>query len=202
MLQIYHVTGTRGMRVIWLCEELQLPYSVTKIDFSAQYRATPEWRALNPVGKVPVMVDGDVTMFESGAMVQYLLDRYAPGKLRPPVEDPGYAHYLQWLWFGEATLSRPLGEIVNHRREFPRDREIPEVIEEMKSRAASALTAVADHMVGRKYLVNDTFTAADIMLGYAVGLGHALIPDRMPEHLQDYWTRLQNRTAYQTASRL
>ena len=201
MLQIYHVTGTRGMRVIWLCEELHLPYRVTKIDFSAEYRATPQWRKLNPVGKVPVMVDGEITMFESGAMVQYLLDRYAAGKLRPAIDDPAYAHYLQWLWFAEATLSRPLGEIVNHRREFPGQQERPEVIEEMKARAASALRAVADHLVGRTYLVNDTFSGADIMLGYAVGLGHALVPEGMPAHLEDYWLRLQDRPAFQIANR-
>ena len=107
MLQIYHVTSTRGMRVIWLCEELGLPYEITKIDFSQTYRATPEWRARNPVGKVPVMVDGETTMFESCAMMQYVLDRYGNGALRPAVDSPDYAHYLQWLWFGEATLSRP-----------------------------------------------------------------------------------------------
>ena len=76
-----------------------------------------------------------------------------------------------------------------------------EVIEEMKARAASALHAVADHLVGRTYLVNDTFSAADIMLGYAVGLGHALVPEGMPAHLEDYWLRLQDRPAFQIANR-
>ena len=69
MYQIYHAPNTRGIRAIWLCEELNVPYEVIHIDFSPAYRATPEWRALNPVGKVPVLVDGDLTMFESGAIV-------------------------------------------------------------------------------------------------------------------------------------
>ena len=101
MLTIYHVTTTRGMRVIWLCEELGLDYEIKKIDFSQEYRATPEWRALNPVGKVPVLVDGDTVMFESGAMVEYVLSRYGEGRLAPPTSSPAYGHYLQWLWFGD-----------------------------------------------------------------------------------------------------
>ena len=75
MLKIYHVPGTRSVRVIWLAEELGLSYEVIPVDFSAEYRSSSEWRALNPVGKVPVMIDGDLTLFESGAMVQVVLDR-------------------------------------------------------------------------------------------------------------------------------
>ena len=199
MLQIYHAQMTRGMRVIWLCEELSLPYEVTKIDFSPAYRATPEWRALNPVGKVPVMTDGDITMFESGAMMQYILDRYAPDRLKPAVDSPDYAHYLQWLWFGEATLSRPLGEIVNHGREFPDDKRIPAVVDEMGRRAADCLRAIGEHMENRQYLVGEQFTAADIMVGYGVYLAEMLIPEHMPATLSAYWQRLSERPAFAVA---
>ncbi len=199
MLTIYHVTTTRGMRVIWLCEELGLDYHVEKIDFSKEFRATPEWRALNPVGKVPVMKDGDMVMFESGAMVQYILAKYGAGRLAPAVNDPQFAQHLQWMWFGEATLSRPLGEIVNHRREFPGEQEIPAMIEEMKDRIEACLQALADHTQDRSYLLGEAFTAADIMVGYALMLVEMLAPERMPAELAPYWERLQSRAAYQTA---
>ncbi len=199
MLQIYHAPMTRGMRVIWLCEELSLPYEVTKIDFSPAYRATPEWRALNPVGKVPVLTDGETTMFESGAMLQYILDRYAPDRLSPPVDSPDYAHYLQWLWFGEATLSRPLGEIVNHGREFPDDKRIPAVVDEMARRAADCLRAIGQHVEKRQYLVGEQFTAADIMVGYGIYIAEILIPEHMPETLSAYWQRLSARSAFAAA---
>jgi glutathione S-transferase len=199
VLTIYHVTNTRGTRVIWLCEELGLDYEVVKIDFSAAYRATDEWRALNPVGKVPVLRDGDMIMFESGAMVEYVLARYGQGRLAPSADSPDYAHYLQWLWFGEATLSRPLGEIVNHRREFPGDAEIPAMIEEMKDRTEVCLHALAAHLQGREYLVGDAFSAADIMVGYALLLVEMLAPERMPDALQPYWQGLKQRAALQTA---
>ena len=73
MIKIYHVAGTRGLRAIWTCEELSIPYEVEVVNFDPEYRASPEWRSINPVGKVPAMSDGDLVMFESGAMVQYWL---------------------------------------------------------------------------------------------------------------------------------
>ncbi len=143
MLQIYHAPRTRGFRVIWLCEELSLSYSIVRVDMAPAYRSSPEWRRMNPVGKVPVMRDGDLAMFESGAMVQYLLDRYAKGRLQPPAGTPEHGLYLQWSWFAEATFARPLGEIVNHRREFA-GAEVPAAIAEMQARALSCARAV-DH---------------------------------------------------------
>ena len=106
------------------------PYltEIEPVNFAAEYRATPEWRAMNPVGKVPVMTDGDMTMFESCAMMQYVLDR-CYGRLQPK-DDATYAHYLQWCWFAESTFARPLGEIVNHVEFKP---ELDDVVAEMKS---------------------------------------------------------------------
>ena len=83
MLTIYHVPVTRSLRVLWLCEELELPHTVRTIDFGAAYRATPEWRRLNPVGKGPAMTDGGLAMCESGAVRQYRRDRYGQGRRRP-----------------------------------------------------------------------------------------------------------------------
>ena len=111
MIEIYHVPNTRGIRPIWLCAELGIAYTVIDVDFSASYRRSPEWRQMNPVEKVPVLVDTDaenLTFFESGAMVQYLLDRYGQGLLQPEPGTPEHALYLQWSWFAEATFARPL----------------------------------------------------------------------------------------------
>lgn len=195
MLNIFHVRNTRSFRVIWLCEELALPYQLTPVDFSAAYRASAEWRALNPVGKVPVLIDGDLTMFESGAMVQYLLDRYGDGALQPRHGTPEHALYLQWSWFAEATYSRPIGEVVNHRRAFG-DAAQPDVIEEMAGRAALASQAVSDALAERPFLLGDTFSAADIMMGYTVMLAAEMLKQTLPEPLARYWTSLQAREAF------
>ena len=109
MLKIYHVRGTRSVRPIWLCYELELEFEITPIDFSPTFRDSEQWRAISPAGKVPAMTDGDMTMFESGAMVDYILERYSEGRLHPVRGTVQSAIHHQWCWFGEATLSRPLG---------------------------------------------------------------------------------------------
>ena len=198
MLRIHHVPATRGFRVIWLCEELEIPYEIVRVDFSRRYRASAEWRAMNPVGKVPVMTAGDLTMFESGAMVQYVLDRHGRGRLEPARGTRDHALYLQWSWFSEATFARPLGEIVNHRREFG-DRAIAKVVEEMKARARLCLDALDREMHGKDYLVGD-FTAADIMMGYALRSYLRLLPDdSLAANAAAYWERLTARGAYRAA---
>ena len=166
MLKIYHSPATRAFRVIWVCEELSVPYEIVPVNFSAEYRATPEWRPLNPVGKVPVMVDGDLTMFESCAMMQYVLDRYGEGRLQPARDDPSFGHYLQWVWFSEATFARPLGEIVNHRREFKP--ELDDVVAEMKSRATACVEALDAALADRDYLLGDAMSAADLSICYTM----------------------------------
>ena len=198
MLRIHHVPATRGFRVIWLCEELGVPYEIVPVDFSRRYRASAEWRAMNPVGKVPVMTAGDFAMFESGAMVQHVLDRHGGGRLEPPRGTREHALYLQWSWFAEATFSRPLGEIVNHGRMFA-ERAIAEVVEEMKDRARLCADALDREMRGKDYLIGE-FTAADIMMGYALRAFERLLPDEsLPENADAYWKRLAARDAYRAA---
>ena len=202
MIEIYHVPGTRGVRPIWLCAELGIDYQVIDVDFSASYRSSSEWRRMNPVGKVPVMVDTespDLTIFESGAMVQYLLDRYGNGQLQPQPGTPAHALYLQWSWFAEATFARPLGEIVNHLREFPDEQSSEAAIEEMRNRARLCVTAVNDALKDCDYIVDNTFSAADIMLGYTIMLAVKFLPEPIPSAVLEYWERLQQRPAYQSA---
>ena len=177
MIEIYHVPNTRGIRPIWLCAELEIPYTVIDVDFSASYRSSPEWRQMNPVGKVPVLVDTDaenLTFFESGAMVQYLLDRYGQGLLQPEPGTPEHALYLQWSWFAEATFARPLGEIVNHLREFPGELTNEAALEEMRNRGQLCIEALVPELSQRDYIAGENFSAADIMLGYSVMLSNEI----------------------------
>lgn len=205
MLTIYHVPGTRGVRPIWLCEELQIPYSVVPVDFTPEFRASSEWRAMNPVGKVPVLRDElggeseDLLMFESGAMVQYILDRYGNGRLQPATGSPEHALYLQWSWFAEATFARPLGEIVNHVREFPGEQRIDAVVTEMQARAALSAKALGDEMSDKTFILGETFSAADIMLGYTLMLADRFLANGLPDSVVPYWQRLTSRPAYQKA---
>ena len=205
MLTIYHVPGTRGVRAIWLCEELALPYTVEAVDFSPEFRASDSWRAMNPVGKVPVLRDSehsstdDFLMFESGAMVQYILDRYGNGQLQPAAGTPEHGTYLQWCWFAEATFARPLGEIVNHGREFPGAKRIDSVVTEMQNRAQLCAQALGDAMTDRTFILGERFTAADIMLGYTLMLAERFLPQGLPANVVPYWETLSNRPGYKKA---
>jgi glutathione S-transferase len=202
MIEIYHVPNTRGIRPIWLCAELEIAYTVIDVDFSASYRSSPEWRQMNPVGKVPVLVDTDaenLTFFESGAMVQYLLDRYGQGLLQPEPGTPEHALYLQWSWFAEATFARPLGEIVNHLREFPGELTNEAALEEMRNRGRLCIKALVPRLSQRDYIAGENFSAADIMLGYSVMLATKFIPEPLPAPVNGYWQRLSERPAFKEA---
>jgi len=202
MIEIYHAPLTRGIRPIWACEELGLDYRVVPVDFSAEYRASPAWRRMNPVGKVPVLVDGNLTLFESGAMVQYLLDRYGGGT-RPALQpEPGtseHALYLQWCWFAEATFARPLGEIVNHKRVFPEGERNERAMEEMRERAWSCVSALDGALRERRWILGETFSGADVMLGYSLMLHTQLAPGDLPEAVARYRHAINARPAYQIA---
>ncbi|MDE2691429.1 MAG: glutathione S-transferase family protein [Acidobacteriota bacterium] len=205
MITIYHVPRTRSARIIWLCEELGLPYEVVPVDFSPEYRKSAEWRRLNPIGKVPAMTDSDAegnrfTMIESGAMVHYILERYDEGALEPPPGTPESALLLQWSWFAEASLARPLGDMVHHRILKPEPERIPAVVEDGRARAEICLDAVEAALDGRDYLLGSELTAADIMMGYSLALAQRLgvLDERYP-NVVAYMGRLESRPAFQIA---
>ena len=198
MLTIFHVPNTRGFRIIWLCEELGLDYRLERVDFSVEYRAGPHWRSMNPVGKVPVLTDGDLTLFESGAIVQYLLDRHGNGRLQPPRESSEHGLFLQWCWFAEATFSRATGELANHKRAFAGALLEP-VMEEMRGRARSCMQALDEAVQGKQYLLGEAFTAADIMMGYCLQSFDRHVGDDLPANAAAYRERITARPAFEAA---
>lgn len=205
MITIYHVPRTRSARVIWLCEELGLPYELVPVDFNPEYLKSAAWRRLNPIGKVPALTDVDAegkpfTMIESGAMVHYVLERYGEGRLQPAPGTPESALLLQWSWFAEASLARPLGDMAHHRILKPEAERIPAVVEDGQARAEICLDAVEAALEGRDYLLGGELTAADIMMGYSLALAQRLgvLDERYP-NLVAYMGRLEGRPGFQTA---
>ena len=191
MLKIYHVRGTRSIRPIWLCYELNLTVDIETIDFSQQYRNSKQWRAISPTGKVPVMTDGPMTMFESGAMVDYILERYSAGRLCPEAGTVEKAIHQQWCWFAEATLSRPVGlnRILKSQQE---DVEI--LVEDAKQKFRKCLDTVESALVGGEFLLGKKFTAADIMIGSSLGFVESLVDGKYP-YARAYLEKLRTRDA-------
>jgi glutathione S-transferase len=169
LLKIYHAQGTRSVRPIWLCFELDLPVQVETIPFTPEFLASQAWRAISPPGKLPLMVDGEVAIFESGAIVDHILDRYGDGRLRPPPATAESALYHQWCWFAEATLIRPLGvgRLLRYSAEQTGADAATEAVEKAREALAVVDQALAD---GRPFLLGEAFTAADVMMGYALAL--------------------------------
>ncbi len=199
LITIHHAKGTRSVRPLWLCFELDLEVAVETVPFNPDHLASPAWRALSPAGKIPLMVDGDLVIFESGAIVEHILDRYGDGRLRPPPATAERALYLQWSWFAEATLIRPLGvgRLLSLTREPPEALRAT-TLEKTREALAAVDQALAD---GRAFLLGADFTAADVMMGYSLALleSHRLVDAGAP-HALAYLQRLKGREAFQRAA--
>lgn len=197
MLTIYHAPRTRSVRPIWLCFELGIEVQIKTVPFTPEALAAPGFRELSPAGKIPVMVDGDLTVFESSAIVEAILDRYGSGRLRPAAGTNDRAHYNQWCAFSEATLLRPVG--YNRLLRTPEDG-LANLMKDANSKAHGALSAVETALSGRDYLVGDEFSAADIMMGYALALldFSKTLDERYPV-CRRYLARLMAREACQRA---
>jgi glutathione S-transferase len=197
MITLYHAPRTRSVRIRWLLEELGVPYELRTVEFS---RPSRTFSQRTPLGKLPVVEDGDVVICESGAILEYILERHDEGRLAPRVGSPLRGPFLQWVHFAEGTAYPPLGVIVWHTL-YKRDADsLPSVIEDAQERARAALDFVEQAISGREYLLGEAFSGADIMMGFTLAVARALgvLDDRYPG-LARYLSRLEARSAFQRA---
>lgn len=201
MITFHHSPRARSARLIWLCEELGVPYEAKPIEFAS--RRTPEYLALHPLGQIPVMQDGDITLIESGAIVEYVLERYGRGRLMPSASADGWrarADYLQWFQYGEATLAKHLGEIMRNRFVLPEPERNPAIVDDARKRLAGAAEVVDRALAGRDFICGAALTAADIMIAYPLAL--AKITGELAPALGNvaaYLRRLRERPGYSKA---
>jgi glutathione S-transferase len=197
MINVYHAPLTRSFRILWLLEELGLPYTIVPVAFTPPVTVFSQ---ATPSGKLPVIEDGDLTVSESGAILEYVLERYGNGRLAPPVGAPLRATFLQWVHFSEATAFPPLGEIARHTLFKPEAERIPAVVADARERAGVTLDMVERALSGRDYLLGRDFSAADVMMGYTVLAAASLgVLDQRHPNLTAYLQRLQTRPAFQKA---
>ncbi|MDO9125762.1 MAG: glutathione S-transferase, partial [Parvibaculum sp.] len=114
MLKIYHAKNTRSVRIVWLCEELGIPYELQTLNFAPADLQSEAYLAIHPLGKVPAVDEDGLILNESGAITQYLLAKYGKGRLEPKHGTPEHAKFLHWFHFAEATFMGPLGNIAQH----------------------------------------------------------------------------------------
>jgi glutathione S-transferase len=196
MIKLYHAPRTRSIRVLWLLEELGVPFELE----TQEYRppATP-FAQKTPFGKFPSLEDGDTVMFESGAIVEYLLERYGEGRLGPRPGEPRRGEFLQWVHFAEATLMPPLIEILRHTVLKPEAERIPAVVDDARTRAAATLAVVERALRDRAFLLGAEFSAADIMMAYGVQWAEMLGLLADSPNLRGYLHRLASRPALRKA---
>ena len=165
-MKIHHAPNTRSVRIVWLLEELGIPYELEMYKLGDAGMRTPEYRKVHPMGRVPVLEDNGNKIFESGAIVQYVLAKYGEGKLVPATSDPAFAAYLQWLHYAEGMIMPQVNIIVVETILLPEDRRSKVTEDRAKKLLTRMLNAVEAGLEGNKYLAGD-FSGADIMTGHA-----------------------------------
>ncbi len=199
MLKLHFAPNSRAGRIVWLLEELQLPYEINKMAFHPKDLKSDEHRARHPLGRVPVLDDGDITIFESGAIVEYILARHKNGGLKPEPDAAEYPAYLQWFHYCEGMVMPPVNTIVVQTVLLPPDRRDETALGQAQRLLAKALQPIDDALEGKDYLIGD-FSGADIMLGHACFMSNRLgcVSDDMT-HLKAYVARITERQAFNTA---
>lgn len=197
MIRLYHCTDARSFRALWALEELGLAYELTVMPFPPRYRAK-EFMAVNPLGTIPAMLDDATFMTESAAIVQYLVTRHGPSPLAVAADDPAYGAWLNWLHFGEATLTFPQTLVLRYRRFEPGKAEV--VADDYAKWFLARLRAVDRALESADWLCAGRFTAADISVGYALLLAEQIgLSAEFSPSVAAYWTRLQARPGFQAA---
>lgn len=200
MIALYHCPDARSFRALWALEELGLPYELRLLPFPPRVRA-PEYLEINPLGTIPALIDGETFMTESAAIVQYLATRDGPSALAVAPGDRDYGAWLNWLHFGEATLTFPQTLVLRYRTFEPGRAEA--AADDYARWFRARLKAVARALDGgAEHLCAGRFTAADISVGYALLLANQLklLEDVAPS-IAAYWARLQARPAFVAAKR-
>lgn len=202
MIRLHHCHETRSMRVLWLLNELGVPFELDVHSFDKTLRK-PDYLALSPAGRVPALEIDGTTMFESGAMMEYLCERFADAGLGQLPGDPERAEWLTWLHFAE-TLSQHIAALTQqHVALFEDNMRSPIVMKLEAARLKKCFAAIEARLSepgsGREYLLSSGFSAVDVAVGQAVFMGtHYVSLDGFP-HLGDWCGRISARPGFKAS---
>jgi glutathione S-transferase len=200
MLRLYHSGQSRSVRPRWLLEELGVPFELVRLNLEAGEQKTPEYLKINPNGAVPALVDGDVKLFESAAICEYLADKFPEKKLAPPIGTAARGYYYQWIHFAMSTIEPPLLTIFFHTVMRPEAERKPELVPPARETLKAALAVLDQSLAGRTFLVGDDLTTADVMVGSTLAWAQMLgLLDATTPATAAYIGRLMGRAAFQRA---
>jgi glutathione S-transferase len=199
MMKLHFAPNSRAVRILWLLEELGLPYELNQMAFHPKDLKSDDHRARHPLGRVPVLEEGDMMLWESGAITEYILERHKNGGLKPAVDAKEYPEYLQWFHYCEGMVMPPVNTIVVQTILLPPDRRDATTLAQAKKLLTRSWAPVDQALEGKDYLIGN-FSAADIMLGHAAVMSNRLgcVTDDM-KNLKAYCARIEARPAFQKA---
>jgi glutathione S-transferase len=199
MITLYHCEAARSFRPLWMLEEQGLAYDLKILPFPPRVLAK-EYKTVNPLGTIPFLIDGETRMTESAAICQYLGTRYGPASLVVGVDEPAYGAFLNWLHFGEATLTFPQTLVLRYSRLEPQERRSEQIASDYAKWFFGRLRAVEAALDQTPMLCAGRFTAADISVGYALRLAESIgLTAEFGPNVTAYWQRLQQRDGYRRA---
>ncbi|HEY9234896.1 MAG TPA: glutathione S-transferase [Phenylobacterium sp.] len=197
MLVVHHLNDSRSQRILWLLEELGLPYEVkTYLRDAATRLAPPELKAVHPLGKSPVITEDGATINESGAIIDYVLRRHAAGRLAPPMGTPQYEAHQQWLHYAEGSAMLPLMLLMYVSRLGEAGAPLQPRIED---ELANHLGYLNRSLEGRDYLMGADLTAADIQMSFVGEVAGAFGRFEAYPNIAAWVRRFQARPAYRAA---
>ncbi|MBT3586756.1 MAG: glutathione S-transferase family protein [Halobacteriovoraceae bacterium] len=195
-MKLYEFSISRSIRVRWMLKEMQVDCEIIPINLQDGGGQAPEFLEINPLGKVPALVDGDLKLLESVAIMTYLGDKYPEKELVPKAGTSDRARYDQWMCFGQNELDAILWTMAKHRWLYPEAMRVPEVNASCTWELERNLKVLDDHLSKNTFLLGTQFTAADIMMGHTVGWAHSADIGRNFNHLMEYSKTLQERPGY------
>lgn len=197
MIVLHHLRNSRSDRIIWLLEELGLPYELKPyMRDPATQRAPKAYRALHAMGRAPLIEDEGQTLMESGAIVEYLLQVHGGARLGIAPGAPGYAHYLQWLHFAEGSLMFQLVLSMFLSGRVPGGSEPHAMAGAIETELRNTLVFINAHLREHPYFAGDTFTAADVMMAWPLAMTQESGQLEGLSGIQDYLFRITARPAY------
>jgi glutathione S-transferase len=191
-LKLYEFPPTRSIRVRWTLQEMQLDFDSILVNLPAREHRASEFLKINPAGKVPVLIDGDLVLIESVAIVLYLADKYADRGFTPAsLVDRG--RMTQWLLFAATELEQPLWRIARHTRLYPAARRLAAEIPIARDDFRDMATVLDAHLKDRRFAVGDTVCVADFVLAYTLDWANELALletfPRLREYLESMYAR-------------
>lgn len=199
MITLHHSPSTRSFRCLWALHEMKLPHTVEMVEFPPRVKA-PAYFDINPIGSLPFLVDGATRINESGAILEYLDAKYDAGSLRIAPDEAEFGAWLNWIHFGEASLTTPLATVFRYAVELPESERQPQVAADYIEFFLGRLRLVEHVLADREYLCG-RFTLADISVGYALYLAKFLrLGKQFPASVSAYFERLQQRPAFISAA--